>query len=79
MGNFNQEFSRWLLELMRDGERKQMLDLTVPRLVAEGNSTTEFLNYIAALGIVEDTRPDFIRHRPVKGVGTCPIAFWKLG
>jgi hypothetical protein len=50
----------------------------VENLISHGNSTTEFLNYIAALGIVEDRLPQFIKHKPVKGVGTCPIAFWTL-
>jgi hypothetical protein len=64
---------------MRTGARTEMLEkLTVAHLIEHGNSTTEFLNYIAALGIVEDRLPSFIKHKPVKGVGTCPIAFWML-
>jgi len=79
MGNIDLEFSRWLLELMGKGARTEMLEkLTVERLIAHGNSTAEFLNYIAALGIVEDRLPSFIKHKPVKGVGTCPLAFWPL-
>jgi protocatechuate 4,5-dioxygenase, beta chain len=79
MGNIDVEFARWLLELMGKGARTEMLEkLTVERLIAHGNSTTEFLNYVAALGIVEDRLPMFIKHKPVKGVGTCPIAFWSM-
>ena len=79
MGNIDVEFARYLLELMGKGARTEMLEkLTVPELIAHGNSTTEFLNYIAALGIVEDRLPAFIKHKPVKGVGTCPVAFWTL-
>jgi protocatechuate 4,5-dioxygenase beta chain len=79
MGNIDVEFARWLLELMGKGARTEMLQkLTVPELIKHGNSTTEFLNYIAALGIVEDRLPSFIKHKPVKGVGTCPIAFWPM-
>lgn len=79
MGNIDVEYARWLLELMGKGARTEMLEkLTVPELIAHGNSTTEFLNYIAALGIVEDRLPSFIKHKPVKGVGTCPVAFWPL-
>jgi protocatechuate 4,5-dioxygenase beta chain len=79
MGNIDVEFARWLLELMGKGARTEMLEkLTVPELIAHGNSTTEFLNYIAALGIVEDRLPAFIKHKPVKGVGTCPVAFWTM-
>ena len=43
-----------------------------------GNSTAEFLNYVTVLGVVEDTKPNFIQHKPVKGVGTCPVVFWNL-
>ena len=79
MGNIDVEYARWLLELMGKGARTEMLEkLTVPELIKHGNSTTEFLNYIAALGIVEDRLPSFIKHKPVKGVGTCPIAFWPM-
>ena len=64
---------------MRLGARDEILDtLTVPRLIEEGNSTAEFLNYVTVLGMVEDTPPSFIEHKPVRGVGTCPVAFWKL-
>ena len=79
MGNYNREFSDWILGLMREGKRDELLGLTLPRLIEQGNSTTELLNYVATLGIVEDAPPDLIRHKPVRGVGTCPIAFWKLG
>ena len=48
------------------------------RLIEEGNSTSEFLNYVTCLGIVEERKPTFIDHKPVKGVGTCPVAFWDL-
>jgi protocatechuate 4,5-dioxygenase beta chain len=52
MGNIDLEFARYLLELMGKGARTDMLEkLTVERLIAHGNSTTEFLNYIAALGV----------------------------
>ena len=79
MGAPDVEFARWLLDLMRTGARSEILaTCTVPRLIEAGNSTVEFLNYVAALGIVEDRTPGFIKHKPVKGVGTCPIAFWGL-
>jgi len=79
MGRLDPEFAKWLLELMRTGARDEILaKCTVPRLIEAGNSTVEFLNYVAALGIVEDRLPNFIKHKPVKGVGTCPVAFWSL-
>jgi protocatechuate 4,5-dioxygenase beta chain len=79
MGNYNFDLQRWMLEQMRAGNRDDILrTLTVPRLIEEGNSTAEFLNYVTMLGVVEDRRPSFIEHKPVKGVGTCPVAFWNM-
>ena len=79
MGKLDPEFAAWLLDLMRTGACDEILEkCTVPRLIEAGNSTVEFLNYVAALGIVEDRLPAFIKHKPVKGVGTCPIAFWRM-
>ena len=78
MGNYNFDWMRGTLELMRAGKLDEILRFSVPQLIAEGNSTAEFLNYVAALGVVEDKPPDFIQHKPVKGVGTCPVAFWSL-
>lgn len=79
MGNIDVAFSRWMLELMGGGKRDEILEkLTVPALYERGNSTIEFLNYVAALGIVEDRPPTFIKHKPVKGVGTSPVAYWTM-
>ena len=79
MGKYNAEFSGWILDQMRAGNRDQIIDtLTVPRLIEEGNSTAEFLNYVTVLGVVETAPPSFIEHKPVRGVGTCPVAFWKM-
>ncbi len=80
MGNYNFDLQRWMLEQMRLGNRDEILNiLTVPRLIEEGNSTAEFLNYVTVLGVVETKPPTFIQHKPVKGVGTCPVAFWNMG
>ena len=78
-GNLKPQFGEWLIDRMRHGARDEILDtLTVPRLIEEGNSTAEFLNYVTMLGLVEETPPSFISHQPVRGIGTCPLAFWKL-
>ncbi len=78
-GKYNMDFTRWLVEMMSAGSCDEMVaSLTVPRLIREGNSTSEFLNYISLLGIVEDRKPNFIEHKPVPGVGMCPVAFWNL-
>jgi len=79
MGHIDPAFARWMIELMQGGKRDEILEkLTVPTLIAAGNSTAEFLNFVTALGVVEDRPPTFIRHKPVSGVGTCPVAFWKM-
>jgi len=77
MGNYNREFSDMLIELMKAGDADTMLEtLTVPRLIAEGNSTAEFLNYFAILGVMGSRKPTYISHKPVLGVGTCPVVMW---
>ena len=79
MGKYNLDFTRWMIEQMKNGQRDEILKtLTVPRLIEEGNSTAEFLNYVTVLGVVEDTKPTFIQHKPVKGVGMCPVVFWDM-
>lgn len=78
-GNTDPEFTRWLTQQMTTGAAETMINtLTVPNLVKQGNSTAEFLNYIALLGIVGDQPPGFIQTKPVPGVGTCPVAYWSL-
>jgi protocatechuate 4,5-dioxygenase beta chain len=78
-GKYNMEFTRWLVDQMSAGNCDELINtLTIPRLIREGNSTSEFLNYISLLGIVEDRKPNFIESKPVPGVGMCPVAFWNL-
>ena len=79
MGKYNKEFSDNMLAMMREGALAEMLEkLTIKNLVAQGNSTAEFLNYFAILGVVEDRPPTYIEHKPVKGVGTCPVVMWDM-
>jgi protocatechuate 4,5-dioxygenase beta chain len=78
MGSYNFDWMKATLELMKAGKLDEILTFSVPQLIKEGNSTAEFLNYVAALGVVGTKPPDFIQHKPVKGVGTCPVAFWTL-
>ena len=60
MGKRNDGFDRHALDLIREGRAEDILgELTVPRLLEAGNSTAEFLNYDAVLGVVEDRKPDF--------------------
>jgi protocatechuate 4,5-dioxygenase beta chain len=78
-GKYDMEFTQWLVNQMSTGNCEMMLNtLTVPKLISHGNSTAEFLNYISLLGIVQDRKPNFIQHKPVKGIGMCPVAYWDL-
>ena len=31
---------------------------------------------VGAIGIGGDRRLDFIKHKPIRGVGTCPVVLW---
>jgi len=78
-GTFKSDFASWLLERMRQGDQDEILStLTVPRLIEEGNSTAEFLNYVTILGVVGNLPPSLIWHQPVRGIGTCPLVFWNM-
>lgn len=77
MGTYNRAYSDRLIELMKAGDADTMLEtVTVPRLIEQGNSTAEFLNYFAILGVMGTRRPTYISHKPVAGVGTCPLLMW---
>jgi protocatechuate 4,5-dioxygenase beta chain len=77
MGAFDREFSKMMLDMMEEADvAKMQRELTIPKLISKGNSTAEFLNYFAILGVMGNRKPDFIKHKPVRGVGTCPVAMW---
>ena len=79
MGKRDDELDRLALDLIRQGDVSEILSrLTVERLVAAGNSTAEFLNYDAILGVVEDRPPDFVEYRLVPAWGGVPGVAWKL-
>jgi protocatechuate 4,5-dioxygenase beta chain len=79
MGQRDVDFDREALELMRAGRAEAILRrLPVERMVAAGNSTPEFLNYCATLGVVEERPPDFLEYRLVPGWGGCPAVSWNL-
>lgn len=67
------------VELMQHGAIEEVLrEFPVERLIQAGNSTTEFLNYVAALGIIGNRKPEMLEFKIVKGWGNCPSAFWSL-
>jgi hypothetical protein len=79
MGKRDTDFDREALELMLAGRAEAILTrLPVERLVAAGNSTPEFLNYCATLGVVEDRPPDLLEYRLVPAWGGCPAVFWDM-
>lgn len=79
MGKRDGEFDRLALELIRGGRVEDILaKLPVKRMMEAGNSTAEFLNYDAVLGVVEDRPPDFFDYRLVPAWGGCPAAAWNL-
>lgn len=79
MGTRDAELDNLALDLIRAGRADELLaQFTIERLVAAGNSTTEFLNYDAMLGVVEDRPPDFVEYRLVPGWGGVPAVAWSL-
>jgi protocatechuate 4,5-dioxygenase beta chain len=79
MGWRDLAFDELALDLMRSGNVNRVLaELSIERLLAAGNSTTEYLNYVAMLGIVGERPPDFIEFKIVPGWGNCPAAAWTL-
>ncbi len=77
MGTRDQDLDREALELIGKGRAQDILDrFPVERLMAAGNSTAEFLNYHAVLGLVEDRVPDLCEYRQVPAWGGCPIVVW---
>ncbi|HYU19879.1 MAG TPA: hypothetical protein VEQ11_14415 [Chloroflexota bacterium] len=79
MGKRDADLDGLALELIRAGRVEEILTrLPVERLAEAGNSTTEFLNYDAVLGVVEDRPPDFFEYRLVPAWGGVPTVAWSL-
>ncbi len=79
MGKRDADLDGLALELIRAGRVEEILTrLPVERLAEAGNSTTEFLNYDAVLGVVEDRPPDFFEYRLVPAWGGVPAVAWSL-
>lgn len=77
MGKRDAEFDREALELIAAGRAQDLLDrFPVERLIEAGNSTAEFLNYHAVLGVVNDRVPDLCEYRQIPAWGGCPIVVW---
>ena len=79
MGKRDDDFDRLALKLIQGGRVDEILsELTVRRMMDAGNSTAEFLNYDAVLGIVEDRPPAFFEYRMIPAWGGCPAVAWNL-
>ena len=77
MGQRSTGFDERVLAMIEAGESDRLVEELEPhRLVRHGNSTAEFLNYQATLGVVGDRKPDFVWYRLVQGWGGCPIVVW---
>lgn len=77
MGQRNTGFDERVLALMEAGDTDRLVNELEPhRLVRYGNSTAEFLNYQATLGVVGERKPDVVWYRLVKAWGGCPIVVW---
>lgn len=80
MGKRDAAFDAQALDLIKRGRMTEILDsFPVERLIEAGNSTAEFLNYDAVLGLVGDRRPDFAEYRLVPSWGGCPVVAWGEG
>ncbi|HLH27082.1 MAG TPA: hypothetical protein VK066_31570 [Chloroflexota bacterium] len=79
MGWRDLEFDQLALDLMRRGDVDRILnDVTIERMMQAGNSTPEYLNYVALLGFVGTLPPSFVEFKIVPGWGNCPAAAWDL-
>lgn len=45
-------------------------------LNAGGYSTFDGVDCVGAIGIGGNRKLDFINHKPIRGVGTCPVVLW---
>lgn len=80
MGRRYPHFDEQVLGWIAGGEVDRLVgELTPEWLVAHGNSTAEFLNYHAVLGMVGDRRPDLVWYRQIEAWGGCPVVAWKAG
>lgn len=78
MGKRDLQFDDLAVDLMRQGDVERILaEITVDRMLEAGNSTTEYLNYLALLGIIGEQPPDFLEFRIVPGWGNCPAIAWR--
>lgn len=78
MGKRSRDFDERALLLMEAGDVDHLVnDYPPARLVGYGNSTAEFLNYLAVLGAVGERQPDRVWYRLVDGWGGCPVVMWR--
>lgn len=77
MGKRHETFDQRVLQLIEAGDVDRLVNQLSPaRLVAYGNSTAEFLNFHAVLGVLGEQRPDVVWYRLVEGWGGCPVVIW---
>ncbi len=77
MGLRDEAFDHAVLQMIEAADVEHLVnDLPPARLVERGNSTAEFLNFQAVLGVVGERRPDLCWYRLVEGWGGCPVVAW---
>ncbi len=75
----DKEFNEEAIKLMSEGRYQEIIGcFSLERLFSAGNSTPEFLNYVALLGVVEDRKPDFLMYRDAPFWGGCAAVAWDL-
>jgi len=78
MGRRHADFDDRVLGWIADGDIGRLVgELTPERLVGYGNSTAEFLNYHAVLGVVGERAPDLVRYHQADAWGGCPVVVWR--
>jgi len=79
MGKRDREFNREAEELVREGNIQEILKrFTLKRMSQAGNSTLEFLNCVAILGVIGGKRPSYLEHHIIREWGSCPAVAWDL-
>jgi 2,3-dihydroxyphenylpropionate 1,2-dioxygenase len=76
IGEIDEKFDHRLLEVMRDGKGKTLVDYTVQDLLQAGD--TEFLNWMVVLGAVGDAKASYTEYMPDFVATGWGFVSWKL-
>jgi hypothetical protein len=76
IGEIDEKFDHQLLEVMRQGRGKTLVDYSVQDLLAAGD--TEFLNWMVVLGAVGDAKASYTEYMPDFVATGWGFVSWKL-